>query len=105
MNDFILPIQFSTDDGRQRIVLRSPCILDCDTEVGFISLILDKDYPHYLLVQINGELRKCLGFEDYDLHFQDDEAVFQFLEWVRETEIFQEIVEDEKALDQDWAEL
>ena len=104
-NDNEIPVFFTSNDGYNHFTLRNPCILDCDTEVGLISLIMDKQYSQYLFVRIHGELRKCLDFEEQAVRFQNDKELMDFLRCVRDSDLFQEIVDTEKHLEEGWKEI
>ncbi len=89
-------------DDKSYIRLRNPCILDCHTEIGVVSLILDKDQPGYLFVSIGGELRKCYSLKDYNIHFDGNSQVIDFLQEVSNSGFMKDLIEKEKDLEEGW---
>ena len=95
-------LNLSSDEGPFQVQLESPCVYDIETEVGLVSLILDKKFPQYLIIHIDNEPRKCVGLHEFNLEFSKDDEVNEFLETVTTTEFFDEIVADEKSMIDGW---
>ncbi len=85
--------------------LKNLCVLDCETEVGTISLMLDQKKPYYLFISIEGELRKCVDLKESCLTFHDESEVMQFLEEISDSNFMDELIEIETNLDEGWKEL
>ncbi len=98
-------LNLSSDEGPFQVQLSNPCIFDIESEVGLVSLILDKQYPQYLIIHIDNEPRKCVGLHEFNLEFKEDEEVKEFLQTVSTSEFFDEIIEDEKSMNDGWAAL
>lgn len=103
-NDGIF-LNLSTEEGPFQVQLENPCIYDMETDIGLVSLILDKQYSDYLIIHIDNEPRKCVGLQEFNMDFSNDEEVNEFLKSVSETEFFEEIIADEKSLIEGWANL
>ncbi len=95
-------------DGQNRgpFLLRSPCVVDVETDAGLLSLMMDKEYPNYLFVSIDGELRKCVELSKKPPYpIENDEDVIDFLHSLEHSSIVQTIIEQETELDEGWEEL
>ncbi len=91
--------------GDDYLMLTNPCVVDCNTEIGRITLILDRQYPQCLFVQIMNEWRKCILLDPHLAEFRDDMEVFDFLTRFQETTAFNKLIEEEKNLDEGWEAL
>jgi len=105
MNNERIFFNLSSEDGPFQVQLENPCIYDVDTEIGLISLILDKKYPQFLLVHIDNEPRKCVGLNEFELNFSSDEDVLKFLKTISVSEFFEDLLEEEKNINDGWAAL
>ncbi|MDP8245647.1 MAG: hypothetical protein P9L94_16300 [Candidatus Hinthialibacter antarcticus] len=94
-----------TGDGDEHLMLTNPCVVDCNTEIGRITLILDRQYPRFLFVQIMNEWRKCILLEPQLTHFNNDMEIFDFLRRFQATTAFNKLIEEEKNLDAGWEAL
>ncbi|RJP26027.1 MAG: hypothetical protein C4527_16070 [Candidatus Omnitrophota bacterium] len=92
-------------DGDFYLDLRHLCILDCKTEVGTISLILDQKQPHYLFVSIDEELRKCYSLLEFQMQFDNEKQVIEFLIQLVNSDFMDDLIAIEKNLDEGWAAL
>lgn len=93
------------DDDGLYLSLTNPCVLDCNTEIGRITLILDRQHPRFLFVQIAEEFRKCILLDSDLAVFPDDMAVYDFLHRFQETAAFNRLIAEEKNLDEGWEAL
>ncbi|MBI1386917.1 MAG: hypothetical protein GC154_00530 [bacterium] len=93
------------DEGDDFRVLKNPCVADCNTEIGRVTLILDREYPRMLFVQINEEWRKCIMLDEEYARFRDDMEVHDFLVRFQSTGMFNQLIEEEKKLDEGWKAL
>lgn len=94
------------DNVPQFFHLNNPCVLDVQTDVGLVSLMMDKEYAQYIFVSIEGELRKCIDISDFDsLKFDNDEQVFNYLQYFQDSYIFQELIDQEKEIEEGWQDL
>lgn len=105
MDDQGMFVNISSNDGPVYIPLPSPCVLDCETDAGLISLILDRTFPQFLIVHINGEPRKCVGLSEYNLAFENDGEVKAFLKKVSESELMDEMIQEETRINEGWHSL
>lgn len=89
----------------KEFVLQNPHSLTCKTNVGPIRLTLDRDKPIFLFVEIDGEFRRCYDLRKYQLQFQTEDEVEQFLKKIRDSDFFNTIVEEELDMNQEWEDL
>ncbi len=99
------PIDFNPDDDQEIPMFHHPCVLDCHTDVGLVSLMMDRKHPQYLLVSIDGELRKCLHLNGAEFHFNDDWQVVEFLKEISSSKLLDDLIEEEKGMNEGWDSL
>ena len=85
-------------NNHNQFPLNNPCMIDLKTKAGFLTLMMDKDYPFYLFVSFNGELRKCVELEDQNEILLNDHDVFEFLHKIKSTPLVRSLIEEEKKL-------
>lgn len=95
----------ASSGDNEHVILTKPCVVDCNTEIGRITLILDRQYPLFLFVQIANEWRKCILLEPEIARFHDDMDVFDFLNRFQSTTAFNRLIDEEKSLDDGWEAL
>jgi hypothetical protein len=105
MDDNNLFFDITPNGEEKHFLLRNACSLEVETEVGPIKLVVDKDQPMFLFIEIEGEMRRCYDLRNYDLNFLSNKEVLAFLQKVRESEFFARIVDDEQDLNEEWADL
>lgn len=98
-------LNLSSEEGPFQVQLENPIVYDVETDIGMVSLILDKKYPQYLIIHIDNEPRKCVGLHEFNLDFKRDEEVNEFLVNVTTTEFFEELIADEISINDGWAAL
>jgi hypothetical protein len=98
-------LNLSSEEGPFQVQLENPIVYDIDTEIGMVSLILDKKFPQYLIIHIDNEPRKCVGLHEFNLEFKRDEDVNEFLVNVTTTEFFDELIADEISMNEGWSAL
>lgn len=98
-------LNLSSEEGPFQVQLENPIVYDIDTDIGMVSLILDKKYPQYLIIHIDNEPRKCVGLQEFNLDFKRDDEVNEFLVNVTTTEFFEELIADEISMNDGWAAL
>ncbi len=100
-NDF----NFEPNDDMLYLTLRNPCIIDCQTEAGVFSLIIDRQYPRYLFLQIDGEMRKCYDMGEDVQMFSSDEEAADFLIELTQSDFMEQLIEEEREMNEEWDDL
>ena len=85
--------------------LENPCMIDFETNAGLLTLMMDKDYPAYLFVSFNGELRKCVHLEDAPPELDDDDQVFDYLRELKTSPLVESLIKEEDKINQAWENL
>ena len=86
--------------------IQDPCILDLDTEAGFVTLMIDRKNPVYVFMSLNHELVKCFDLTEHaPLRLATDHAAKKFLRQFAHSEFFQHILREEIEFEEKWREL
>ncbi len=104
MNEEFHYSSFPNDKGIY-LMLHNPCVIDCTTKDSVISLIMDKEYPQYLFLQIDGEFRRCYDLGEETPAFETNEEVAEFLIELSNSSFMDEIIEEERKMNQEWKKL
>jgi hypothetical protein len=105
MNDDINPLFFPMGDKRHPKIIKSPCSLDCDTDAGLFTLLIDCENPSFLFVSIDNELRKCVDLSLKKRRFETKEEAIEFLLKLRDSPVFDELVNEELNMNDEWDKL
>ncbi|MGC9329094.1 MAG: hypothetical protein ACP5I1_15790, partial [Candidatus Hinthialibacter sp.] len=82
--------------------LKYPCFLNCETESYAITLLINPKNPSYLLVLIDGEIRRCIDISEDAPSLKTRDDVIRFLYSWRNSPAFREIVDNEESMDREW---
>ncbi|HQH72721.1 MAG TPA: hypothetical protein PK360_11645 [bacterium] len=82
--------------------MRNPCVLEWDTRIGRITLLVDQANPLYLFISIDGEPRKCVDLAPFHLAFADRRETLEFLEKIRDSDFTADLIREEESLDTGW---
>ncbi len=82
--------------------LREPCQLDCVLDGDAVTLILDRADPRYLFLCIEGEVRRAYDLSSYSLAFSSRREAVSFLESLRDSEFFQNLMQEERDMNREW---
>lgn len=88
--------------GPRPMGMKNPSSLECHTGVGPITLLVDQANPVYLFISIAGEPRKCVDLAPFHLAFADRREALDFLEEIRDSDFFTDLVRGEESFDSGW---
>lgn len=88
-----------------RSFLTNPCVLDVETPVGLVSLLMDVEHYQYLFVQIEGAWRKCIRLQGEDHRIGNEDEVWEFLNRFRNSDAFAELIAEEENINSGFDEL
>lgn len=101
-SDFIF---LSHREGDGFFSIQDPCLLDCPTDGELFTLTIDRANPQYLFLAIGGEMRRCYDLSSLKLSFETREEAANFLESLRDSPFFHEIVQEERSTIRNWVDL
>lgn len=85
--------------------LSDACRVDVTTQWGVFSLLMNPSVPHTIMVLLDGEPRCGLELDELPCPVDDEASARDCLQQITESSIFEDLVEDEKQLQEQWNEL